>query len=110
MECIFCQIAKKQAPAEFFYEDERVFAIKPLESAMPVHILIIPKKHIPCIDCLEPEDKPLLAEMFFVAKKLAKEKGVSSLDGEDKGYKLVFNVGKGADQTVNHLHLHLLAK
>jgi len=110
MECVFCQIAKKQAAAEFFYEDENIFAIKPLELAMRIHILIIPKKHISSIDQLTEEDKPLIAEMFFVAKKLAKEKGVSSLVGEDKGYKLVFNVGKGADQTVGHLHLHLLAR
>jgi len=110
MDCIFCKIAQKQAPAEFFYEDERVFAIKPLEPAMPVHILIIPKKHIPSIDHLTPEDQQLLSEMFFVAKKLAEEKGVSSLANEEKGYKLVFNVGKGADQTVGHLHLHLLAR
>ena len=110
MDCIFCQIAKKQVPTEFLYEDERIFVIKDINPVAPVHLLIIPKKHIPSLDHLMPEDKQLLLEMFVVAQKLAHEKGVSSLLGEEKGYQLLFNVGKGAGQTIDHLHLHLLAR
>jgi len=101
--CIFCKIAQKSAAAKVVYEDEKVMAFRDIFPKAPVHILLIPKKHIPTVDHIEFQDKELIGELFMVAKKIAKEEGVS-----DAGYRLIFNVGRDAGQTVDHLHLHLL--
>lgn len=103
MNCIFCKIAKKEIPAEIVYEDEKILAFKDIEPKAPVHILIIPKLHIPSVDHLGKEDKELIGELFLTAKKLAKEFKI-----DKTGYRLIFNVGKDAGQTVEHLHLHLM--
>lgn len=103
MNCIFCQIVKKELPAAIIYEDEKFIAFKDINPIAPIHYLIIPKKHIISINHLEPEDKELMGELFLVAKKIAKNEGLA-----EKGYRLVFNVGKDSGQVVDHLHLHLL--
>ena len=103
MECLFCKIANKEAPAEMVYEDGLFAAFKDINPKAPVHILIVPKKHIVSVNDLGEADKPMLGELFLAAKKIAKERGVM-----DKGYKLVFNVGRGGGQIIDHLHLHLL--
>lgn len=103
MNCIFCQIAKKELPAAVIYEDDKFIAFKDINPIAPIHYLIIPKKHIISINHLEPEDKELIGELFLVAKKIAKNEGLA-----DKGYRLIFNVGKDSGQAVDHLHLHLL--
>ncbi|TFG35656.1 MAG: histidine triad nucleotide-binding protein [Parcubacteria group bacterium] len=103
MNCIFCQIAKKELPATIIHEDEKVVAFKDINPIAPIHYLIIPKKHIESVNQLEPEDKELMGELFLVAKKIAKTEGIA-----DNGYRLVFNVGKNSGQMVDHLHLHLL--
>ena len=103
MMCLFCKIANKEIPAEIVYEDDKVLAFKDIEPKAPVHFLIIPKKHIPSIDHLELQDKELIGELFFVAQKIAKEQRISQT-----GYRLIFNVGKDAGQTIDHLHLHLI--
>ncbi|HHE76412.1 MAG TPA: histidine triad nucleotide-binding protein [Candidatus Parcubacteria bacterium] len=100
--CIFCKIINKEASADFVYEDERIVVIKDIHPQAPVHLLIIPKKHIVSIAHLKDEDKELIAEMIIVAKKVAEEKKL-------KGYKLIFNVGREGGQIVDHIHLHLLA-
>ncbi len=102
MSCLFCKIANKEVPADIVYEDERFLAFKDINPKAPVHILIIPKKHIPSVDHLdESADKELMGEMIILARKIAKEKGLN-------GYKLVINVGRGGGQVIDHLHLHLL--
>jgi len=103
MDCIFCKIANKEIPADVIYEDEQVISFKDIEPKAPMHILIIPKKHIPSVDHLEPEDKDLIGKLIPTAKNIAKEQGVAG------AYKLCFNVGKGGGQIIDHIHLHLLA-
>ncbi|MDP2663875.1 MAG: histidine triad nucleotide-binding protein [bacterium] len=102
-DCIFCKIAKKELPADIVYESDRIVAFKDIKPVMPVHVLVIPKSHIPSVDNLEDKDRELLGELFLVASKIAREQGVA-----ERGYRLVFNVGRDAGQTVDHLHLHLL--
>ncbi|MDD2696590.1 MAG: histidine triad nucleotide-binding protein [Candidatus Pacebacteria bacterium] len=103
MECIFCKIVSKEIPADVVYEDDKIIAFKDIHPVAPVHLLIIPKIHIPSIDHLELKDKTLIGELFLTAQKIAREKGV-----DKTGYRLTFNIGKDAGQTVDHLHLHLI--
>lgn len=102
MECLFCKIINKEVPSDIVYEDDKVIAFKDIHPKAPLHLLIIPKKHIPSVDHLEIEDKTLMGELILAAKKIAKEKNL-------KGYKLQINVGRPAGQLIDHLHLHLLA-
>lgn len=102
MECLFCKIINKEVPSEIVYEDDKVIAFKDIHPKAPLHLLIIPKKHIPSVDHLEIEDKTLMGELILAAKKIAREKNL-------KGYKLQINVGRPAGQLIDHLHLHLLA-
>jgi histidine triad (HIT) family protein len=103
MECIFCKIIKKEIPAEIVYQNEEIMAFKDVEPKAPIHFLIIPKKHIPSVEDFKKEDRALIGELCLVARKLASEYKISGT-----GYRLIFNIGKDAGQTVNHLHLHLL--
>jgi histidine triad (HIT) family protein len=102
-ECIFCKIVKKEVPTEeILYENEKVVAFKDINPRAPIHLLIVPKKHIDSVKTLEDSDRELVGELIMVAKKIAKEKGI-------EGYKLVFNVGREGGQIIEHLHLHFLA-
>ena len=103
MDCIFCKIAKKEMSSEIMYEDDEVIAFKDIKPVAPVHLLIITKKHIPSVDHLKTGDKELIGGLFLVAQKIAREQGVA-----ETGYRLVFNIGPDAGQTVDHLHLHLI--
>ena len=103
MSCLFCKIADKELPSEIVYQDDNFFAFKDINPVAPVHILIIPKKHIETVEHIGPEDRELIGELFLTAKKVAKLQGVS-----ESGYRLSFNVGKNAGQAVDHLHLHLI--
>jgi len=100
-DCIFCEIAAGRSPAAIEFEDERVVAFADINPVAPVHILVVPKKHIASVTEIAGEDESLVAHLIFVAKKLAENR---QLDG----YKLIFNVGKKGGQIVFHLHLHLL--
>ena len=102
--CIFCKIIKGEVPAEIVYKDDKFTAFKDVNPKAPVHILIIPKKHIVSINHLETEDKDLIGELFLATKEIAEKLNIA-----EKGYKLVFNVGEGGGQLINHLHLHILA-
>ncbi len=102
MDCLFCQIVNKEVPAEIVYQDDKILAFKDITPKAPVHLLIIPKKHIPSVDHLEIQDKTLMGELILVAQKIAKDKKL-------EGYKLQINVGRSAGQIINHLHLHLLS-
>ncbi|OGZ36911.1 MAG: histidine triad nucleotide-binding protein [Candidatus Portnoybacteria bacterium RIFCSPHIGHO2_02_FULL_40_23] len=103
MNCIFCQIIRKEQPADVVYEDEQMIVFKDIKPKTPVHLLIVPKKHIESINHLEEKDKELFSQMIFLAKKIAQEQSISQT-----GYKLLFNVGRGAGQLIDHLHLHLM--
>jgi histidine triad (HIT) family protein len=94
---------KKEIPAQIVYEDDTVMAFKDIEPVAPIHILIIPKLHIPSVNHLETKNKTLMGELILVAQKIAREQNV-----DESGYRLVLNIGKDAGQTVDHLHLHLI--
>jgi histidine triad (HIT) family protein len=102
--CIFCQIIRKESPAEIEYEDADVMAFWDVRPKAPTHILIIPKKHFTSLEELQDDDLPLLSKMFSAVKKVAIKKNLTT-----DGYKLVINNGPGVGQIVGHLHLHLLA-
>lgn len=101
-DCIFCKIAKGEIPSNKAYEDDKVLAFYDLEPQAPVHILIIPKEHILSAAEITEENSGVVAHIFEVAAKLAKEK---KLDG---GFRIVSNAGEDAGQSVKHLHFHLL--
>ncbi len=103
MDCIFCKIINKGVPAEIIYEDEKIVAFKDIRPVAPVHILVVPKKHIPSVDRLEFEDRDLIGDLFLVTQGIARKISLAK-----SGYKLAFNVGRGGGQIIDHLHLHLL--
>ncbi len=106
MECIFCKIVNKKEPAKIIYEDYYVVVFEDINPQAPIHYLIVPKKHISGIQTISEEDIEIVGYMFLVAKKIAEKLGINSME---KGYRLVFNVGENAGQSVFHLHLHFLA-
>lgn len=90
-------------PSEIVYEDEKIIAFKDIHPVAPVHILVVPKKHIPSLDHLEVNDKTLIGDLFLVTQGIAR-----SISLAKSGYKLAFNVGRGGGQLIGHLHLHLI--
>jgi len=102
-DCIFCKIINKEIPKKFIYEDKDIVAFNDLHPITPVHILIIPKQHIPTIDDLKKDDETLVGKIITTAQKIAKDLNIS-----DKGYKLLFRVKEHGGQEIDHLHLHLL--
>jgi len=102
-DCIFCQIAQKQIPTKLEYEDEDIVAFNDLHPRAPVHILIVPKKHLVSIAQLEEKDATMVGKLIYAAKILAEKKGIV-----ENGFRLCFNTGKHSGQIVDHLHLHLL--
>ncbi len=102
-ECLFCKIVKGEIPSEFLYEDDNYIVIKDINPAAPVHLLLIPKKHIRSNNDLQKEDGKIISDLFMIAKEMAKQQGVNK-----SGYKLLFNVEKGGGQEIFHIHLHLI--
>lgn len=103
-DCIFCKIANGEIPSNKVYEDEQIICFHDADPQAPVHVLIIPKKHIPSLDEVTEEDKELLGDLMLKVQDLAKDLGL------DNGYRLVNNCGEDGFQTVKHLHFHLLGK
>ena len=103
-DCLFCKIIAGEIPSGKVYEDDDVFAFKDITPVAPLHVLIIPKKHIATINDVEEQDAVLMGKLFLAAKKIAAEEGMS-----DEGYRTVMNCGEAAGQTVFHVHMHLLA-
>jgi len=103
MDCIFCQIVAGKVPSEIIYQDEEVIAIRDINPQAPIHLLIIPKRHIPSLTHLSEAEAPLMEHMVNIANQLAKREGIF-----DRGYRLVVNCGKEGGQLVPHLHMHLL--
>ena len=102
-ECLFCRIANKEIPSKMVYEDDELFVIEDINPQAPEHLLLIPKKHIERIADLEEADRDLVGGLIYRASKIAEERGFA-----EAGYRLIFNSGIGAGQTVFHIHLHLL--
>jgi histidine triad (HIT) family protein len=102
--CIFCKIIEKKIPSRVVYEDDLSLAFEDVNPQAPVHILVVPKKHISEIHSMTEGDRELIGHLFLTARKIAAQK---SLD--EKGYRMVINNGAGVGQTVFHIHLHVLS-
>lgn len=103
-DCTFCNIVNHNLPSTVVHDDEDVLVFKDILPKAPVHLLVIPKKHIASLNDVEGADWELVGKMHQVAREVAKQQGVA-----ERGYQLKFNVGKEGGQVVGHLHLHLLA-
>ena len=103
-DCIFCKLVQKEIPSQLVYEDEQCVAFKDLEPQAPVHVLVIPKKHVESLLALTDADRDLVAHILVdVVPQLAKKLGVA-----EKGFRVVANTGEEGGQSVKHLHFHLL--
>ncbi|NMC46646.1 MAG: histidine triad nucleotide-binding protein [Chloroflexi bacterium] len=103
-DCVFCKIAAGESDGRVLYHDERVTAFWDIHPVAPVHILIVPNKHISSVNAMSEEDEALVGHLVYVAKLIAKEQGV-----DQEGYRLSINTGPNAGQSVFHIHVHLLA-
>lgn len=101
-DCLFCKIARKEIPSKIVYEDADVFAFEDISPQAPTHILICPKKHFASLHEATAEDQSILGKLHVVAAQLARERNLL------EGYRTVVNNGRGAGQSVFHLHVHLL--
>jgi len=101
--CLFCQIVKGEKPADFVYQDDSLVVFKDIRPHAPVHLLIVPRKHIRSVNDLREEDKEIISDMIFKAKEIARGQEIS-----ESGYKLIFNIERGGGQVIFHLHMHLL--
>ncbi|HVY68078.1 MAG TPA: histidine triad nucleotide-binding protein [Patescibacteria group bacterium] len=102
-DCVFCNIINRTIESQILFEDDQLVVIKDILPKAPVHLLIIPKKHILSVAHLDAADQALAGDMILQAKNMAEKFGVN-----ETGYKLVFNVGRDGGQVIAHLHLHLL--
>ncbi len=101
--CLFCQIVRGEIPSDGVLSTEDTFAFRDIAPAAPVHVLVVPKRHIRDAAAVGPDDGPLLAQMVVTARRVAEQEGIA-----ETGYRLVFNVGPDALNSVPHLHLHVL--
>ena len=103
LDCLFCKIINKEVDSEIVYEDDVCVAFKDINPKARVHLLIVPRKHIPTIADMEEGDEKIMGHLINVAKKLAEENSCN-------GYQLLFNVGREAGQIIFHVHLHLMGR
>ena len=103
-DCLFCRIAAGEIPAGIVYQDDSLVVFKDINPQAPLHVLVVPRKHIASLNDLAAEDDALIGSMFRRAAALARQHGY-----EERGYRTVFNTNREAGQTVFHVHLHLLA-
>ena len=101
--CIFCKIINREIPGDIVYEDEIVLAFKDINPVAPVHILVVPKKHISCANEIQKEDEQLVGHILYVCGKIASETKEC-----ENGYRIINNCGDDAGQTVKHLHFHII--
>ena len=104
-DCLFCKIANREIESDIIYENEYVMVFKDINPAAPVHLLVIPKKHVSSIMEIDKFDGPEINEMMKAIKIMAKEIGL-----EEEGFRVVTNTGPGAGQSVGHLHFHILGQ
>jgi histidine triad (HIT) family protein len=101
--CLFCQIANGETPTEILFENDTLVVFKDINPAAPIHLLIVPKRHIRSINDLTETDRPILSELLMTAMDMAGRYGVA-----ESGYRLFINVERGGGQVIFHLHLHLI--
>ena len=104
-DCLFCRIARGEVPSERVAESEHAYAFADANPQAPVHVLVIPKAHVASAHAVGPDDAHLVGEVVRLAQEVAR---LRAIDTPDRGYRLVFNVGRDANMTVPHLHLHVL--
>ncbi len=102
-DCIFCKIIKREIPSEIVYEDEKVIVFNDVNPAAPIHILVVPKKHIATLLEVSEEDDTLISYIYQVINKIAKERGFA-----ENGFRVIANCGKDSGQEVMHIHFHVL--
>lgn len=102
-DCLFCKIFRRELEAKEVYRDDDIVAFEDIRPVAPVHVLVIPKEHIPSVKDLRPEHQAMLFGLVDTANRIARERGI-----DRQGYRLVVNTGPQAGQSVYHLHLHLL--
>ena len=102
-DCLFCKIVNGEIPTEFLYKDDTLVVFRDINPQAPVHLLIVPSRHIRSINDLTEEDKKIVSEMIMAGRNMAQKESVS-----ESGYRLFFNVEKGGGQVIFHLHLHLV--
>lgn len=102
-DCLFCKIFAREIPAKEVFRDEEIVAFEDIRPVAPVHVLVIPKEHIPSVHDLTPTQSGMLGRMIEVANRIADERKI-----DRDGYRLVFNTGPQAGQSVYHVHMHLL--
>ncbi len=109
-DCLFCKIAADKIPSRKVYEDEIFCAFHDIKPAAPIHMLVIPRRHIATLSDCAPEDAPLLGKMILLIAQLAAQLGIAYRGGNtnDTGFRMVINTGPGGGQEVYHLHAHLL--
>lgn len=101
--CIFCRIIAGQAPATILYQDDLATAFRDIHPVAPIHILVVPNKHLASVNDLTVEDEPLMGHLITVARQVARQQGI-----DQSGYRLIINTGPDSGQLVYHLHLHLI--
>lgn len=102
-DCVFCKIIKEEIPTEKVYETEEILAFKDIHPAAPIHILVVPKKHISMLTDLKPEDEALIGKIYTTINKIAEQEGFKK-----QGYRVIANCGKDSGQEVMHIHFHVL--
>ena len=102
-DCLFCKIINREIPASIVYEDERVMAFNDIDPQGPTHVLVVPKVHIATLNDLQPGDDAIVGEVVRRAAAIAKERGIDA-----SGFRTVFNTNRDAQQSVFHIHLHLI--
>ena len=102
-DCLFCRLVAGEVPSDEVASTERTYAFRDIRPALPTHVLIVPREHIVSADTVTDEHAEVLAEMMDTAQRVARSEGLA-----DRGYRLVFNVGEDALNSVPHLHMHVL--
>jgi histidine triad (HIT) family protein len=102
-DCLFCKIAGGKIPAKLVLDETDVVAFEDINPQAPVHLLVIPRRHVPSLNEAKDDDAPMLGKLMTAARRLAREKGIDT-----SGYRVVVNTMAGAGQSVFHVHLHLL--
>lgn len=103
MDCLFCKIISGEIPSTKVYEDDICYAFRDIAPQGPVHVLVIPKEHIQSVNQIDENNKDIVAHIFTVIPQIAKAEGIA-----DEGYRVVSNIGERAEQTVPHLHFHII--
>jgi histidine triad (HIT) family protein len=101
--CLFCSIVRNEIKSNIVFSDDQVIAFRDIHPVAPTHILIVPRRHIPSVNEIRPDDAPLIGHMFTVASQLARQENI-----HEGGYRIIVNTGPDGGQTVFHLHLHLI--